>query len=81
MKVKDKKMRVLIFGAIFALLTSYQFMHYMNNKEENAYELLELQSPYVSSHQIDVGFDKAKSKWDPKENEENRERYNKIISA
>ena len=32
MKVKDKKMRVLIFGAIFTLLTSYQLMHYMNSK-------------------------------------------------
>ena len=36
------------------------------DKADNLYELLELESPYVSGHQIDTGFSKVKSKYDPK---------------
>ena len=30
------------------------------DKEDNLYEILELESPYVSDHQINVGYDKAR---------------------
>ena len=45
------------------------------------YELLELESPYVSQHQIDIGFDKAKKKYSPLEEPANQGRFDKIIAA
>ena len=41
------------------------------DKQENLYELLGLESPYVSSHQIDVAASNMKQKYDPKENPDN----------
>ena len=51
------------------------------DKELNLYELLELESTYVSNHQIEVAFGKAKQKYDPLENPEHQDRYEKIIQA
>jgi len=62
MKVQNKMTRVAIFVAVYAALFGYQVYDYMHNKEANLYELLELPSPYVSGHQIDVAFDKGKER-------------------
>ena len=43
--------------------------------------MLELESPYVSNHQIDVAFDKAKQKYNPLEDPEHQSRFDKIIVA
>ena len=51
------------------------------DKEPNLYELLELESPYVSANQIDVGFDKMKKLYNPKENPENQAHYDKVVQA
>ena len=48
------------------------------DKEENLYELLGLESPYVSDHQITVGYEKAKEANNPKENPELESRFEKI---
>lgn len=70
MKMKQRALRVAILSTIFSVLFAYQLYDYTTNKEDNLYELLELESPYVSSHQIDVGFDKAKTMYNPLENPE-----------
>ena len=65
-----------IFVAIYATLFGYQVYDYMASKchscaltknmftavdkEKNLYEKLDLPSPYVSGHKIDVAWDKAK---------------------
>lgn len=59
--------RIAIFAAIYAALFGYQVYDYMANKEKNLYEILDLPSPYVSGHQIDVAFDKAKEICNEKE--------------
>ena len=51
------------------------------DKELNLYELLELESTYVSNHQIGVAFDKARQKYDPLENPDHQDRDEKIIQA
>ena len=55
--------------------------HLCADKQENLYELLGLDSPYVSSHQIDVAAASMKEKYDPKENPDNQQHYNKIVRA
>lgn len=45
------------------------------------YELLELESPYVSDHNIDVAFDKAKQKYNPLEEPAHQGRFDKIIKS
>ena len=59
---------------IFPLLTCV-------DKEENLYELLGLESPYVSDYQIDVGYEKAKAANNPREDPELQSRYEKIVKA
>lgn len=45
------------------------------------YELLELKTPYVSGHKIDVSVDAMKQKYNPKDNPDNKSMYDKVISA
>ena len=45
------------------------------------YELLELESPYVSNNQIDIAFDKVKKKYNQLDAPENQARFDKIIAA
>lgn len=47
----------------------------------NLYELLELESPYVSDHAIDVAFDKAKKKYNPLEDSTHQSRFDKMIKG
>ena len=51
------------------------------DKEDNLYEMLELESPYVSHHQIDVGYEAVKKKYDPKVDPDHAERYDMISRA
>ena len=71
------------FGCISSTSSFLNIWHiiFEIDKEDNLYELLELESPYVSNHQIDVGFDKAKKKYSPLDNPENQGRFDRIIAA
>jgi len=80
-QVKNKIVRVAIFAAIFSALFGYQVYDYMQGKKENLYEMLELETPYVSSHQIEVGFKNVKEKYNPEVDETHKDKHDRIVSA